>query len=102
MRRATTPTHIFTFPEDVPIASLAELNITYSQCGKTILVKKLADLVISAEDNSVSCALTQEETSKFAPGKALVQARAKNDSGTVLASQMIWLDIKPVLDSEEM
>ena len=102
MRRATTPTHTFTFPEKVSVDGLSEILITYSQDGSIILEKHEADLTISLEDNSVSYTLTQDETNKFAPGKALVQVRAKSESGTVLASQMLWLDVKPVLNSEEI
>ena len=102
MRRATTPIHTFTFPEDVLVDSLSEVVITYSQDGKTILEKNLSDLTVSTENNTLSCELSQEETTKFAPGKALVQVRAKNESGSALASQMVWLTIKPVLNSEEM
>lgn len=102
MRRATTPTHTFTFPESVLIDSLGELRITYSQNGKTVLEKTLDDLTIDTENNAVSYTFTQDETNLFAPGKALVQARAKSGSGAVLASQMVWITIKPVLNSKEM
>lgn len=101
MRRATTPTHIFTFPEAVEVASVTEVLISYSQCGKTILEKTLNDLTVNSENNSYSLTLTQQETDLFAPGKALIQVRAKA-GGSTLASQMIWLTIKPVLNSEEM
>ena len=102
MRRATTPTHTFTFPESVQVDGLSEILITYSQEKKTILEKRMSDLTLSAEDNTASYTLTQDETKKFAPGKALVQARVKGDNNAVLASQMLWLDVKPVLNSEEM
>ena len=98
MRRATTPTHTFTFPETVNIDDITEVTITYSQCGKTILQKNLDDL--TAGENFYSFQLTQDETKLFAPGKALIQVRAKSANGAVLASQMIWLTVKPVLESE--
>lgn len=98
MRRATTPTHTFTFPDSVSIDDITEATITYSQCGKTVLQKTLDDL--TAGENFYSFQLTQDETNLFAPGKALIQVRAKNNVGAVLASQMIWLTVKPVLDSE--
>lgn len=102
MRRATTPTHEFTFPESIPVDGLSEVLVTYSQEKETILEKELSDLTVSIENNSVSYTLTQEETNKFAPGKALIQVRAKGENNAVLASQMLWLDVKPVLNSEEM
>ena len=102
MRRATTPTHTFTFPEDVPVNELSDILVTYSQSKSKILEKTLEDMELSAEDNTASVTLTQEETTRFAPGKALIQVRAKGNNNVVLASQMIWLDVKPVLDSKEM
>lgn len=102
MRRATTPTHIFTFPKEILVDSLSEVIVTYSQDGCTVFEKTLLDLEKDTESNTISYTLTQDETNKFAPGKALIQIRAKSENGKVLASQMLWLDIKPVLNSEEM
>lgn len=102
MRRATTPTHTFTFPAEVPVTGLDEILITYSQDGKTILEKTDENLTINDEDNSVTYTLNQDESLKFAPGKALIQVRAKSDNGTILASQMLWMEVKPVLNSERM
>ena len=101
MRRATTPTHIFTFPDTVEVSSVTEILISYSQCGKVILEKTFNDLSIDTDKNAFYLDLTQDETDLFAPGKALIQVRAKTGNKT-LASQMIWLTVKPVLNSEEM
>lgn len=99
MRRATTPTHIFNFPEGVSVSDLTEALITYSQCGNKILEKTLDNLIIDVEKNAISIDLTQAESDLFAPGKALVQVRCKiND--TALNSQMIWIMVKPALNSE--
>lgn len=102
MRRATTPTHTFTLPDEVAVDSLSKVLLTYSQNGNTILEKQLSDLNINTEENSLSYELTQEETTLFAPEKALIQLRAKNSSGAALASQMIWLTVKPALNSEKI
>ena len=101
MRRATTPNHTFTFPEEVEVSSVTDILISYSQNGQKILEKTLNDLTIDTENNAFNLKLTQKETDSFAPGKALVQVRAKTGN-TALASQMIWLTVKPVLNSEEM
>ena len=98
MRRATTPTHTFTFPEEVPVTEISDATITYSQNGETILEKTLGNLVVDAGENQLALTMTMDETNLFAPGKALVQVRAKTN-GAALASQMIWLQVKPVLDS---
>lgn len=52
MRRATTPTHIFTFPESVEVGSVTEALVSYSQCGKEVLRKTLDDLMIDTDGNS--------------------------------------------------
>lgn len=101
MRRATTPTHIFTFPETVEVGSVQEVLISYSQGGQTVLQKNLSDLAMDTEKNAFSAKLTQDETRLFAPGKAIIQLRAKNGT-VVLASQMMWLPVKPVINSEEI
>lgn len=101
MRRATTPTHIFTFPDTVEVSSVTDILIIYSQCGKTILKKTLSDVTTDTEKNTFNLVLSQDETLKFAPGKALVQVRAKVNE-TALASPMMWITVKPVLNSEEM
>lgn len=102
MRRATTPTHTFTFPETVSISEAAEVLISYSQSGKLILEKTLDDLELDTENNSFILDLTQAESNLFAPGKALIQLRAKTNTGDALISQMIWLTVKPALDSKEI
>lgn len=99
MRRATTPTHVFTFPSTVNIATVTEAELIYGQDGKKILTKTLSDLTPDPQTNSFSIKLTQDETSLFAPGKALAQMRVKA-GGTYLASQEVWIQVKPVLNSE--
>lgn len=100
MRRATTPTHIFTFPDNVDLADIRAALVSYSQCGKNILEKTLDDLTVDTENNTLSVELTQEETNLFAPGKALVQVRVRTKNQSALVSQMIWITVKPALNSE--
>lgn len=100
MRRATTPTHTFTLPSSVSVDSLEKAILTYSQDGKTILQKNLSDLTTDSENNALFYELTQGETNLFAPGKALAQLRVKNQNNKVFQSQMLWVTVKPALDSE--
>lgn len=102
MRRATTPTHTFTLPEEVKVKNLSKVLLSYSQCGKKILEKELGDLDANTIENTLSFKLTQNETKLFTPGKALVQLRCKTTSDSVLGSQIIWVTIKPALNSEEL
>lgn len=100
MRRATTPTHTFTIPEVVAVGSLEKALLTYSQNGGTVLEKTLSDLAIDNDKNSLYYELTQNETNLFAPGKALIQLRVKTNTGAVLESQMLYMTVKPALNSE--
>ena len=102
MRRATTPTHTFTLPDEVEVRTIVEAKAIYSQVGKTILTKNLDNFSVDESENKLSCTLTQDETKLFAPEEALIQLRIKVSNGAVLASQMLWLTVKPVLNSEDM
>lgn len=102
MRRATTPTHTFILPAEVLVENLEKALLTYSQSGKKILEKNLSELNINKSENELYYKLTQKDTNLFAPGKALVQLRVKNNKKAVLESQIIWLTVKPALNSEEL
>lgn len=100
MIRATTPTHIFTFSEDVPVAGNQKILVTYKQGDRIVLEKNKEDLMIDIENNQVSVELTQQEMNKFCPGVALIQIRVKNGDGKVLASQILKIKVNQVLDQE--
>ena len=102
MRIATTPTHTFTFPETIRLSEITEAEFVYGQCGEKKLTKTLDDFVIDYQKNTFSITLTQDETKLFAPGEALVQAKIKTSTGSVLASQIIIFNVKPVLNSEDL
>ena len=78
MRRATTPTHTFTFPADVPVDEVDDVLITYTQNRQNILEKTKKDVEIDVINNMIVVPkLTEAETSLFAPGKALIQLKAR-------------------------
>lgn len=101
MRRATTPTHRFTLPDEIDVTTVSKALVNYSQCGENVLEKTLGDLVIDTDTNSFLLTFKQDEAKRFRPGKALVQVRIKVGDA-VLDSQMIYFPVKPVLNSEEM
>lgn len=98
MIRATTPTHIFTFPTGITPSNLEKIKITYSQCGKKILEKSKSDLTFTS--NSCTLNLTQEEMNKFKEGTVEIQVRAKNDIDKVMASQILSVKVRRVLSEE--
>lgn len=97
MYRATTPKHIFGFPFSK--LAIKDLLITYSQNDGIVLEKRLADGKFTM-DGKFEYELTQEEASLFKDGIAMVQARVKNENGNVLASNIIYFEIKNVLNDE--
>lgn len=100
MIRATTPTHIFTFDEEVPVMDNKKILITYKQCGRVVLNKTGEDLIIDEDNNQVAVDFTQQEVNMFQPGEAFIQVRVKNGINKVLASQILKIMIKPVLNQE--
>jgi len=98
MIRATTPTHVFTFPTGIQPSNLEKIEIVYSQCGEKILEKSKSDLTFTA--TSASLSLTQEELNKFKEGTAEIQVRAKNDIDKVMASQILNVKVRRVLSEE--
>jgi hypothetical protein len=100
MRRITTPTHIFSLPEDLTVDSLGDVIITYAQDHKPLIEKRLSDIEVDGEKNALILTLTQEETKKFHSGKAKVQVRALTSENKVLASQIVSFYVKPVINQE--
>lgn len=98
MYRATTPTHKFRFPKD--LSEFKTILVTYKQKGKIVMEKTKADL--TADGNTASFVLTQEEANAFSPGdrSVSVQIRAVDIYGTVLASKIFQVNVKDVLNDE--
>lgn len=101
MRRATTPTHVFKISkDDFLITDVVEAKLTYAQDSEVLVEKSLSQLSSNLDANLFFYQLTQEETKKFTPGKALVQMRLKTSDDIVWASQMLYVNVEPVLESE--
>ena len=99
MIRATTPKHIFTFPEPVDPSSCVQILITYKQNGRIVLELQKSDLEIDGQ--TVSYALSQEQTRRFSPHhKASVQVRVLTPEGSALASGIEEIEVRNVLNDE--
>ena len=99
MIRATTPTHVFTFPNDIDPSECKRILITYKQGNKIIFEVTEENVTIDGQD--VLYTLTQEETNKFKDTvKANVQVRILLGSDEALASDILSFIVKPVLDDE--
>ena len=99
MRRLTTPEHKFTLQIDPSV--IGKIRITYAQNNAIILTKEGND--VSLDGNIAKVKLTQEETKKFTAGKeAEIQVRVLTLGNDALASDIISVDVKKVLDDEVM
>lgn len=106
MIRLTTPEHIFLFEEDP--SAYARIRITYAQGMNIVLEKEKKDLTIDRETVdgeekwTARLRLTQEETKRFLARdeKVRVQIRALTESGEALASEIMAIPIRDVLNDE--
>ena len=85
MYRATTPTHIFALPFDTKLVK--QVQVTYSQFGKTVLQKTTPQCRMAG--NEIRVDLTQQETLLFQPTTWVsIQLRIMTTDGKVLASRV--------------
>ena len=97
MRRLTTPEHKFTLQIDPSVIS--KIRITYAQNNAIILTKE--DDAVSLDGNIARVKLTQEETKKFTADKEVeIQVHVLTLGNDALASDIIKVDVKKVLDDE--
>lgn len=95
MRIGTTPTHIFTLPEDI-VGDVAKVRIVYAQGDKVVLCKD-AEL----NENEAVVKLTQEDTIKFTCGKLIdIQVRLLMNDDRALTSDIITTHPYKCLDRE--
>jgi hypothetical protein len=97
MIRGTTPTHIFTIPFDT--ALIADLRISYAQCGKEVVVKKKEDATLDGQ--TITVKLSQEETFNFDCSKrVLVQVRVLTLGGEAVSSEVMVVSVEQCLNNE--
>lgn len=115
MRRGTTPTHCFKVK--LSLENLTDAYVTYSQYGKPVVEKSLADeaIEVDVENSTLSTKLSQEDTLKFTAGswdrrfnaegkddRVYIQVRLKFSDGTAMASNFITRDVEDVLKDGEI
>lgn len=99
MIRATTPTHVFTFPNDIDPSECERILITYKQNGQ--IVFEIEETALDIDGQTVSYTFSQEETNLFsAAANAQVQVRILTSTGDALASDITMFSVRPVLNDE--
>lgn len=98
MYRYTTPTIPITI-EDLDFADVSLFRVAIEQDEVEML--KIIDVdsaSVDAEHRTIYVPLTQEETSSFKDGTAVVQVRVVFASGAVQATKKAPLTVRDVLD----
>lgn len=100
MWRGTTPTHVFTLPDDVPLQDFTTMYMTYSQNGKVVVEKTQSDFTV--ENHKIRLKFTQADSLRFQPGAVQIQLRAKTAQGEAVASNIITTNAMDVLKDGEI
>ena len=96
MRMGTTPTHIFTLPEELA-GAIAKVRVIYKQQDAIVLKKEME----AVQSNVVSFKLTQEETLLFVPGEPVyIQVRVLTKEEESLVSNIFSVDVYRCLENE--
>ncbi len=97
MIRGTTPVHIFTLPFDT--GEIKSIRVIYSQRSAVRLKKENPDVTLSGAKATVK--LSQEDTLGFnAELPVDIQIRILTNSGDALASNIISVPCRKILDNE--
>ena len=94
MVRGTTPTFILKFGNDIDLTLANNVYVTFEQYY-TKLNKSGEDIEVTA--HQVDVYLSQEETLKFAEGKAKIQVNWTYQDGKRACSDILVVDVGPNL-----
>ena len=95
MIRGTTPTLTFTLP--VQVSTLSEYWVTISQKYENLTINKTSS-DCSAEDDTITVTLSQEDTLKLIGDKPVyIQIRALTTGGVALATKMWSCPVDDIL-----
>ncbi len=76
--RRSTPTHIFTLPDELTMKDIVDVSIAYRQKNNTVLIKHLEDCHFFPQldpEKTVAVVLSQEETLLFNPNIKIVEVQ---------------------------
>ena len=93
--RGTTPKIVFTLP--FTASALESVYITFSQGRAETLI--LHGDRITAEGNTLTVHLTQDETLRFVNKQVEIQIRAIDTTGNAIASKIITADVARILQN---
>lgn len=99
--QGTTPTLRLILPEDLPVSSLDEVELTFHNAGST-LVKGLADVTLDTEDNAIVYVFSESETLKLATGTSLVYQLRTRVGSMIQGTKKQAVSIYDLISDKEM
>ena len=100
MYRGTTPTLIFTFPNDFDVTQASVVLVTISDRGTPLFEKTGED--IEVDEHTVSVFLSQEETLRMPIGEVSCQINLLYADNTRVATNIVRVDWQKNLHNEVM
>lgn len=100
MYKGTTPTFIFTFPEDFDPTEASKIIVTLSAKGVPVLEKTGEDLTV--DETTVSVYLSQEESFRMPVGEVQAQINLLYADGSRVATNIVRIDWSRNLHNEVM
>ena len=103
MYRGTTPSITFKIKTDIDLNELAECWITFkSKLGTREKTFTLQDVIVDAENKTITVAMTQEETLYFNTGAIDIQIRLRTNDDLAYASDIQEVRMKKILKDGEI
>lgn len=103
MYRGTTPTITFKINSDLDLTDIAECWVTFkAHIGDKTETFDKTDLIIDAQEKTITVAMTQEETLFFKEGRIFVQIRMRMNDDLAYASDIKEMTMNGILKDGEI
>ena len=103
MYRGTTPSITFKIKTDIVLNDLAECWITFkSKLGSKEKTFTLQDIIVDAENKTLTISMSQDETLYFNTGTLDIQIRLRMNDDLAYASDIQEITMKKILKDGEI
>ena len=103
MYRGTTPTITFNIHTDIDLNDVAECWVTFkAHIGDKEETYDISDLIIDAENKTITVAMSQDETLFFNAGRIFVQIRMRMNDDLAYASDIKEMTMNGILKDGEI
>jgi hypothetical protein len=100
MYRGTTPTITLRIETELEFSKIKQVWFTISTVAisNRTITKTITDLSLDADNKTISCTLTQEESLSLPEGNVEIQARILVDDGKAFATPISKLPVEKILE----